>query len=58
MIVNANSIVQHEIQNKNGITKHVNMHVKTIISANKIVVGILAYLFVNWPFGYTDSYRS
>ena len=34
------------------------MHVKTIISANKIVVGIQAYLFVNWPFGYTDSHRS
>ena len=58
VIVNANSIVQYEIQNKNGIIKHVNMNVKIIISANKIIVGILAHLFVNWTFGYTDSYRS
>ena len=27
MIINANSIVQHVIQDKNGITKHVNVNV-------------------------------
>ena len=34
-IVNANSIVQHVIQIKSGITKHVNVNVKIIISAQK-----------------------
>ena len=31
MIVNANSLVQDVIQNKNGITKHVNVNVKIIV---------------------------
>ena len=43
LVVNANSIVQHVIQIKNGIMKHVNMSVKFIISAKKILVGILAH---------------
>ena len=43
---NANSIVQHVIQIKNGIIKHVNMNVKTIISAKKIIVGFLAHVFL------------
>ena len=46
MIVNANSIVQYVIQIKNEITKHVNVHVKVIVSAKKIIVGILAHVFV------------
>ena len=46
MIVNANSIVQHVIQNKNRIIKHVNVNVKIIVSANKNIVGILAHVFV------------
>ena len=43
---NANSIVQHVIQIKNGIIKHANMNVKTIISAKKIIVGFLAHVFL------------
>ena len=39
-VVNANSIVQHVIQNKNGIIKHVK-----IISV-KNILGILAHVFV------------
>ena len=46
VIVNANSIVQHVIQIINGIIKHVNVHVKTIIIAKKIIAGILAHVFV------------
>ena len=46
MIVNANSIVQHVIQIKNGIIKHLNVNVKIIMSAKKIIVGILANVFV------------
>ena len=44
--VNANSIVQHVIQIKSGITKHVNVNVKIIIRAQKIIVEILADVFV------------
>ena len=46
MIVNANSIVQHVIQIKNGIIKHVNVNVKIIVSAKEIIVGILAHVLV------------
>ena len=46
VIKNANSIVQHVIQNKNGIIKHVNVNVKVIVSANKIIVGILGHVLV------------
>ena len=46
MIVNANSIVQHVIQIKTGIIKHVNKNLKIILSAKNIIVGILAYVFV------------
>ena len=35
MIVTANSIVQHVIQIKNGITKHVNVNLKIIVNAKK-----------------------
>ena len=45
MTVNANSIVQHVIQIKNRIIKHVNVNVN-IISVKEIIVGILAYVFV------------
>ena len=44
--VNANSIIQHVIQNEKRITKHVNVNVKTIVSAEKTIVGILAHIFV------------
>ena len=46
MIVNANSIVQYVIQIKNGILKYVNVNVKIIVCSKKIIVGILAYVFV------------
>ena len=46
MIVNANSIVQHVIQIKNEIIKHVNVNVKVIIIAKKIIPRILAHVFV------------
>ena len=46
MIANANSIVQHVIQKKNGIIKHVNVNVKVIKSVKKILLGILAHVFV------------
>ena len=45
-MVNVNSIVQHVIQIKNGITKHINVNVKIIISPQKIIVGILAHVHV------------
>ena len=41
--INGNLIVKHLIQIKNGITKHVTVSVKIIISAKKITVGILAH---------------
>ena len=46
VIVNANTIVQHVIQIKTGIIKHVNVNVKIIVSTKKIIVGILAHVFV------------
>ena len=46
MTVNANSIVQQVIQIKNGIIKHVSVNVKIIISEKKVLVGILAHVFV------------
>ena len=39
--VKANSIVQHVIQIRNGIIKHVNVNVEIIVRANKIILGIL-----------------
>ena len=46
VIVNANSIVQHVIQIKNGIIKHFNVNVKIIAIAKKILFGILAHVFL------------
>ena len=46
MIVNANSIVQHVIQIKNRIIKHVNKNVKVIINRKTIIVGIVVHVFV------------
>ena len=46
VIANANSIVQYENQIENGIIKHANVNVKIIIQAKKIIVGILAHVFV------------
>ena len=46
VVVNASSVVQHVIQIKNGIIKQVNVNVKIIVSAENIIVEILAYVFV------------
>ena len=49
MIVNASSIVQHLIQNKNRIIKHVKYECKNLkifVSEKKIIVGILAHIYV------------
>ena len=46
VLLDANSIVPYVIQIKNGIMKHVRVHVKIIVSAKKIIVGILEHAFV------------
>ena len=46
VIANANLIVQHAIQIKNGIMINVNVSVKRIIHSKKIIAGILAHVFV------------
>ena len=46
VIAEANSLVQHVIKIKNRITKHVNVSIKFFVSARKIIVGILAHVFV------------
>ena len=45
-IVNANSIVQHAIQIKNEITKHVKVNTKLIIRVKNIIAGILSHVFL------------
>ena len=42
----SNSVVQHVFQIKNEIIKHVNVNVKIIVHAKKIIAGILAHVFV------------
>ena len=44
--VNANSTVQLAIQIKNGIIINANASVKSIVRVKKIIVGILANIFV------------
>ena len=46
VILYANLIVQNIIKSKNGIIKHVNVSVKVIVHAKKIIVRILADVFV------------
>ena len=46
MFLNANSIVQHDIQMKNGIMINVRASVKSIVRTKKILVGILAHVFM------------
>ena len=45
LIANVNPMVQHVSQIKNGIRKHVNVNVKSIVSAKKIITGILPHEF-------------
>ena len=47
VIVNASSIVKHAIQKKNGIIKDVYVNVKIIVSAKKIIVGMIACICEN-----------
>ena len=44
--VNANLIVQLEIQIKNEVIKLVNVNAKIIVHAKKIIAGILAHVLV------------
>ena len=46
MTVNAHSIIQHIRQKKNGIIEHINVNAKIFLSVKKIIVGILANVFV------------
>ena len=46
VIVNANSIVQHLIQIKNGIIININASVKSIVRPKQIIVQILGHVFV------------
>ena len=46
VIANANSIVQHVIEIKKGIIKHVNVNVNIMPSSKMIIVGILAHVFL------------
>ena len=46
VIANANSIVQHVIQIKNVLIKHVNMSKKIIERIKKIIIRILVHVFV------------
>ena len=39
-------LVEHVIQIKNGIIKHINVNVKINVNAQKIIAGILAHVFV------------
>ena len=45
MLVNVNSIAEYVIQIKNRVIKQVNVDVKVIVSAEKVIVGILAHVF-------------
>ena len=38
--------IEHVIQIKDGIIKQVNMNVKIIVHVKKIILGILAHVFV------------
>ena len=46
VIVNANSVKKQVIQIKNGIIRLFNVNLKIIISTKKVIVGILAQVFV------------
>ena len=46
VILNANLKVQYVIQIKIGKIRHVNMRVKIIVYAKKIVAGIITLVFV------------
>ena len=45
MLANVNSIAEYVIQIKNRVIKQVNVDVKVIVSAGKVIVGILAHVF-------------
>ena len=45
MIANVNSILKHVIEIKNRIIRYINVNVKFIVAAKKLIVGILAHVF-------------
>ena len=47
MIINPNSMIQHMIEIKNGLMTNVNMSVKNIALAKKIIAGILVHVFMS-----------
>ena len=61
VIANANSILQHVTEIKNGITIHGNARVKTIACDKNFAVVILAHVFVRivgkycWCFSLCDE---
>ena len=46
MIINANSVVELAIQINNGIMINANASVRSIVSVQKIIIGILVHVFV------------
>ena len=47
MIINPNFMIQHMIEIKNGLMTNVNMSVKNIVLAKKIIAGILLHVFMS-----------
>ena len=45
VIANVNSMVQHVTHIKNVVRKHININVKSTVSAKKIIIGILPHEF-------------
>ena len=45
VIANVNSILKHVIEIKNRIIRYINVNVKFIVAAKKLIVGILAHVF-------------
>ena len=45
VIANVNSILKHVIEIKNRIIRYVNVNVKFIVAAKKLIVDILAHVF-------------
>ena len=45
VIANVNSILKHVIEIKNRIIRYINVNVKFIVAAKKLIVDILAHVF-------------
>ena len=57
-MVNANSIVEHAIEIKNEIIKHVNVNVKIIITVKKISWNLSTYICENSKYFKSVAYTS